>query len=573
MHILIAEDEPSLRENLQWMLELEGYEVTAAADGREALAAALTNRPDLLLTDVMMPELDGFGLIKALRSHPATATLPVIMLTARADRSDTRTGMNLGADDYLTKPCRREELLAGISARLERSRIQQLAAQRLQTEAQQAMQVDTLTGLPGRDLFEEQLDTAVSTCETVALLCFGLDGFSKINESLGTGVGDLVLREVGKRLQQCIRGSVASHPHDVVGRLGGDQFAVCVTGLPDACSLAGFATVALSALAQPYRVSGHTLFLTASAGGSTYPAQADSVHALLLNAESALHHAKPDGPGMYAYFDSAMNRRVARTLLIHNELHSALHAGDLELYYQPQIRIATGKVVGFEALLRWHHATLGAIPPSEFIPIAEQSGIIVQVGEWVLRTAAQQAARWIAQGHQGFRIAVNISARQFVGQNLPELVGQILKETGIPPSALELEVTESLALHNVANTLATLHECKALGVHLAMDDFGTGYSSLSYLKRYPLDTLKIDQSFVRNIPHDLGDVAITRAIVAMAQSFGLSLVAEGVETPEQLAFLRELGCDDAQGYLFSPAVPAPQAERFFTEPQATALPA
>jgi diguanylate cyclase (GGDEF)-like protein len=573
MHILIAEDEPSLRENLQWMLELEGYKVTAAADGRVALAAALAHRPDLVLTDVMMPELDGFGLIKALRSHPATATLPVIMLTARADRSDTRTGMNLGADDYLTKPCRREELLAAISARLERSRIQQLAAQRLQTEAQQAMQIDTLTGLPGRDLFEEQLDHAVSTCETVALLCFGLDGFSKINESLGTGVGDLVLREVGKRLQQCIRGSVSSHPHDVVGRLGGDQFAVCVTGLPDACSLAGFATVALTALAQPYRVSGHTLFLTASAGGSTYPAQADSVHALLLNAESALHHAKPDGPGMYAYFDSAMNRRVARTLLIHNELHSALHAGDLELYYQPQIRIATGKVVGFEALLRWHHATLGAIPPSEFIPIAEQSGIIVQVGEWVLRTAAQQAARWIAQGHQGFRIAVNISARQFVGQNLPELVGRILKETGIPPSALELEVTESLALHNVANTLATLHECKALGVHLAMDDFGTGYSSLSYLKRYPLDTLKIDQSFVRNIPHDLGDVAITRAIVAMAQSFGLSLVAEGVETPEQLAYLRELGCDDAQGYLFSPAVPAPQAERFFTEQQNTALPA
>ena len=573
MHILIAEDEPSLRENLQWMLELEGYEVTAAADGRVALAAALAHRPDLVLTDVMMPELDGFGLIKALRSHPATATLPVIMLTARADRSDTRTGMNLGADDYLTKPCRREELLAAISARLERSRIQQLAAQRLQTEAQQAMQIDTLTGLPGRDLFEEQLDHAVSTCETVALLCFGLDGFSKINESLGTGVGDLVLREVGKRLQQCIRGSVASHPHDVVGRLGGDQFAVCVTGLPDACSLAGFATVALTALAQPYRVSGHTLFLTASAGGSTYPAQADSVHALLLNAESALHHAKPDGPGMYAYFDSAMNRRVARTLLIHNELHSALHAGDLELYYQPQIRIATGKVVGFEALLRWHHATLGAIPPSEFIPIAEQSGIIVQVGEWVLRTAAQQAARWLAQGHQGFRIAVNISARQFVGQNLPELVGRILKETGIPPSALELEVTESLALHNVANTLATLHECKALGVHLAMDDFGTGYSSLSYLKRYPLDTLKIDQSFVRNIPHDLGDVAITRAIVAMAQSFGLSLVAEGVETPEQLAYLRELGCDDAQGYLFSPAVPASQAERFFSEQQNTALPA
>jgi diguanylate cyclase (GGDEF)-like protein len=563
MHILIAEDEPSLRENLQWMLELEGYTVTATADGEDALTAALGQRPDLVLTDVMMPRLDGFGLIKALRLHPGTANLPVIMLTARADRSDTRTGMNLGADDYLTKPCRREELLAAIRARLERSKSQQMAAYRLQLEAQQAMQIDTLTGLPGRDLFEEALDRAVSHNDHVALLCLGLDGFAKINESLGTGVGDLVLREVGKRLQECLHNDTSTPRYDTVGRIGGDEFGVCVTGLPGGCALAGFASTILQALSRPYRVSGHTLYLTASAGGSAYPEQADSVHALMLNAESALHHAKPEGPGQYVYFDSAMNQQVARTLLIHNELHSALLAGDLQLYYQPKIQIATRRLVGFEALIRWTHATLGDVPPTEFIPIAEQSGIIVQIGEWVLRTAARQAAAWWAQGHRDFRVAVNISARQFAGRDLPGLVQRVIQETGIPPALLELEVTESLALHHVATTLATLHELKALGVHLAMDDFGTGYSSLAYLKRYPLDTLKIDQSFVRNIPYDPGDVAITRAIVAMAKSFGLSIVAEGVETAEQLAFLLKVGCDDAQGYLFSHPIPAEQADQCF----------
>jgi len=561
--ILIAEDEPSLRENLQWMLELEGFEVLAACDGLEALAMAQSHKPDLVLTDVMMPGLDGFGLVKALRENPGSSTLPIIMLTARADRTDTRTGMNLGADDYLTKPCRREELLEAVHARLERSRIQQLAAQRMQMEVRQAMQIDTLTALPGRDLFEQQLDNALNACPTVSLLCLGLDGFSKINESLGTGVGDLVLREVGKRLQQCTLQSDRTRPYDAVGRLGGDQFAVCLADLPDPAALAAHAGNLLRALSQPYHVSGHTLFLTASIGGSAYPEQADSVHALLLNAESALHHAKPDGPGTYVYFDAAMNRRVARSLLIHNELHRALENGDLQLFYQPQVRISTGEVVGFEALLRWQHATMGWISPAEFIPVAEQSGIIVQIGEWVMHTAARQAAQWLARGHRNFRIAVNISVRQFVGQDLPQLVDTVLKETGLPPHMLELEVTESLALHSVATTLAILHDCKSLGVKLAMDDFGTGYSSLSYLKRYPLDALKIDQAFVRNIPQDQGDMAITRAIVAMAHSFGMSVIAEGVETIAQLEFLRALGCEDVQGYLFSKPVPADQAATAF----------
>jgi diguanylate cyclase len=559
MKILIAEDEPSLRENLQWMLELEGYEVTAACNGAEALARAEIERPDLVLTDVMMPEMDGYGLIQALREDPRLATVPIIMLTAKADRVDVRSAMNLGADDYLTKPCRREELLEAIQARLVRSSNLEQAAQRLQHEARQAMQIDTLTALPGRDLFEQRIDVALRQQNNVALVCLGLDGFSKINESLGTGIGDLVLREVGKRLNLYSVEWELPSVHDSVSRIGGDEFALCMVGLAGEDALALRATELLRRLAAPYQVGGHTLFLTASAGASLFPQQADSAHALLLNAESALHHAKPAGPGSYLIFDAAMNRQVARSLHIHNELHRALAQGDLQVYYQPQVQIATGKVVGFEALLRWHHETLGWISPGEFIPVAEQSGIIVQIGQWVMHTAAEQAAQWLAQGHEDFRMAVNLSVRQFAGKDLPQLVQEVLRDTGLPPHMLELEVTESMALQSVASTLGTLHACKALGVKLAMDDFGTGYSSLAYLKHYPLDALKIDQAFVRNVTQDMGDAAITRAIVAMAHSFGMTVIAEGVETVAQLEFLKSLGCEDFQGYLFSKPVPADQA--------------
>ena len=563
MRILIAEDDPTLRDNLQWMLELEGYEVFAASDGADAAAQAQIQRPDLVLTDVMMPQLDGYGLIQALRSDMRTATVPVIMLTAKADHGDVRVGMNLGADDYLTKPCRREELLDAIRARLQRSGSLEQAALRLQTETRRAMQIDTLTGLPGRDLFELQLQTALHQHPCAALIVLGLDGFAKINESLGTGVGDLVLREAGRRLKLDVAQWPQATMHDAVGRVGGDQFAVCSAGLAHEDALQERATQLLQQLAQPYHVGGHTLFLTACAGASLYPLQADSTHALLLHAESALHHAKPLGPGSYACFDVAMKGQVARSLHIHNELHHAMARGDLQVYYQPQVSVHTGAVVGFEALLRWPHATLGWIPPSEFIPIAEQSGVIVQLGHWVMHTAARQAAQWLAQGHTGFRMAVNLSVRQFAGQELPALVAQVLESTGLPPAMLELEVTESLALQSVNATLATLHACKALGVKLAMDDFGTGYSSLAYLKQYPLDSLKIDQAFIRNITQDPGDAAITQAIVAMAHSFGMTVIAEGVETVEQLAFLRKLNCEEFQGYLFSKPVPAEEAERCF----------
>jgi diguanylate cyclase (GGDEF)-like protein len=568
MKILIAEDEPSLRENLQWMLELEGFTVSVACDGREALAMAMHEKHDLVLTDVMMPHLDGYGLIQALRSNAGTSTVPIVMLTAKADRSDVRAGMNLGADDYLTKPYRRDELLAAIRARLARSAALEAESLRLQSEARDAQQMDALTALPSRTLFGKTLAASVDlsrlTGGNLGVICLGLDGFSKINDSLGAVVGDQVLYQVAQRLYSHMQLQLQNDGHDAVARLGSDLFAVQISdGHLNLADLGIHCERLQNLLARPYEVDGHTLFLTASAGASVYPQQADTAHGLLLNAESALHNAKPKGPGSAMIFDSAMNQQVARRLMLHNELHRALASGELQLHYQPQVRVQTGELVGFEALLRWQHKKLGWVSPVEFIPVAEESGVIVKLGEWVMRTAAAQAAQWHAKGHPEFRMAVNLSVRQFVAGDLCATVKDVLQESGLPPHMLELEVTESLALHSVSTTLSTLHACKALGVKLAMDDFGTGYSSLSYLKRYPLDALKIDQTFVRNITRDTGDAAITRAIVAMAHSFGMSVIAEGVETVEQLDFLRTLQCEEFQGYLFSKPVPADDAEKCF----------
>lgn len=569
MKILIAEDEPSLRQNLQWMLEMEGFEVVTAVDGREAFSQACVTLPDLVITDVMMPNLDGYGLVKALRENKDTATVPIIMLSAKADRSDVRTGMNVGADDYLTKPYRREELLETVQTRLARSALLKQAAQRLQAESADMVQLDLLTTLPNRETFDQEVSAALvrtaADADGVAVLCFGMDGFAKVNESLGKPVGDIVLREVADRLRTRLGATQAAAPAcTAISRIGGDLFAACLTGSVNGVVVEQWAVDVLEVLGRPYLAGGHTLFLTACAGATMATHSDVAGSTLLLNAESALYHAKPAGPGSYQLFDAAKTQQVMRKLQIHNELHRAVELGELQVFYQPQVHIKSGALVGFEALLRWQHQTLGWISPAEFIPIAEESGIIVKLGEWVMRTAAAQAAQWVALGHTGFRMAVNLSVRQFAGNKLPGVVQQVLQDTRLSPSILELEVTESLALQSVETTLGTLHRCKALGVKLAMDDFGTGYSSLSYLKRYPLDALKIDQSFVRNITEDAGDAAITRAIVAMAHSFGMSVIAEGVETKDQLEFLRALGCEEFQGYLFSRPLPAAEAEKCFS---------
>jgi len=564
--IVVAEDEDSIRENLVRMLKIEGFDVAAAANGKEALALVREHLPALILSDVMMPVLDGHGLLQAVRDDPLTASIPFVFLTARADRSDLRTGMNLGADDYLVKPFQRDELLVAVRSRLARRSAEGQAAQRLQAEAQRLMHFDPLTNLPNRRLMQERIHAASHQVERnnsrLALIMLGLDGFSQVNDSLGHEVGDAVLREAADRLFRQINQAVFVSEYDGVGRVSGDQFAVMLEGFGDDAYLESMCRELLATVARPYQAGGHQLFLKACGGVALFDSVTGTSDDLMRNADAALHQAQQTGAGTLTFFSADMNLRAVRRLRLHNELHKALERGELSLNYQAQVDIKSRRIIGFEALMRWNSAELGFVSPVEFIPIAEEGGVIVAMGAWALREACRQAKAWLDEGYGPLRMAVNLSACQFADDGLLDTVVAALEESGLPAASLELEITESIAMQGLERTVTMLRALKKLGIALAMDDFGTGYSSLSYLKRFPLDALKVDQSFVRNITTDPGDAAITRAVVAMAHSFGMIVIAEGVETEEHLRYLSSLGCEDAQGYLFSKPLPAAQASEF-----------
>ena len=563
LKIVVAEDEDAIRENLARMLRIEGFDVAAAANGKEALALVREHLPALILSDVMMPVLDGHGLLQAVRDDPLTSSTPFVFLTARADRSDLRTGMNLGADDYLVKPFQRDELLAAVRARLTRRATEGQAAQRLQAEAQRLLHFDALTNLPNRRLMLERVRAASHQAQRsnsrLALIMLGLDGLSQVNDSLGHESGDVVLREVADRLFRKINQAVFVSEFDGVGRVSGEQFAILLEGFGDDAYLDSLCRELLAAVERPYQAETQQLFLKACAGVALLDAGKSDPEDLMRNADAALHQAQLGGPGSLSFFSAEMNVRGVRRLRLHNELHKALERNELSLHYQAQVDIASRRIIGFEALMRWQHPELGFISPVEFIPIAEESGVIVEMGAWALNQACHQARAWLDAGHGPLRMAVNLSARQFADDELMATVIEALGKSGLPPASLELEITESIAMQGLERTVMMLTALKKLGIALAMDDFGTGYSSLSYLKRFPLDALKVDQSFVRNITTDPGDAAITRAVVAMAHSFGMIVIAEGVETTEHLEFLAGLGCEDAQGYLFSKPLPTTDA--------------
>ncbi|WP_179232742.1 putative bifunctional diguanylate cyclase/phosphodiesterase [Paenibacillus rigui] len=407
---------------------------------------------------------------------------------------------------------------------------------------------DFLTGLPNRILFKEQcrdaLQRAKPSNQPAAILFLDLDRFKIVNDMFGHSTGDDLLRAVSKRLQQHTRFG------DTVSRIEGDEFALLLDNA-DGDEAARVAQLLLDELSKPFVLEGNEFYVTPSIGISLFPNDALDEETLVKHADTAMYQAKELGRNHFRFYTKDMNEQMAKRARLEKGLRKALDRDELTVHYQPQIDLSTGEITGMEALLRWHHPELGVVSPADFVPLAEENGMIIPIGEWVLRRACVQNKAWLDAGLPPMRMAVNLSARQFQQNNLVEVVKQVLKDTDLPPSYLDLEITESVAMFNESYVIAKLHDLKNLGIKISIDDFGTGYSSLSYLKKFPIDALKIDRSFVAEVMNDTDDAEIIATIISMARNLKVSVIAEGVENEDQLTYLRNQKCTEAQGYLFS----------------------
>ncbi|MGA9380144.1 MAG: EAL domain-containing protein [Phormidium sp.] len=413
---------------------------------------------------------------------------------------------------------------------------------------------DSLTGLPNRKMFSDLLSASLKNASRrqgkVAVMFLDLDRFNKINDILGHDVGDRLLKATAQRLTSCFQ------EYHTIARWGGDEFTILLPYINNTEYAAKLAQKILDILKPPFIIDNHYLHITCSIGIAIYPQNGQDGDTLIKNADVALYNVKRNGRNNYSFYSPTINAEDSELLILENRLHHAWDRGEIILYYQPRVNIATGKISGIEALVRWQSPELGFVSPGKFIPIAEETGLIVPLGEWILYTACQQVKAWFDQGLSEIRVAVNLSARQFQQPNLVQMIAQILTNTELNPESLELEITETIAMQNVKLTKEKLEQLSQMGIHISMDDFGTGYSSLSYLKQFPLHSLKIDRSFVSDITFDPCDVAIASAIVALGRGLNINVVAEGVETEAQLECLRQLGCAEIQGYFFSPPLPA-----------------
>jgi len=424
---------------------------------------------------------------------------------------------------------------------------------------------DALTDLPNRVLLRERLEhelKRVKRGEMLAVLCLDLDRFKSVNDTLGHPIGDELLKVVSDRLRACTR------EPDTIARLGGDEFAIIMTAIQQPTDAAALARRIRESIVKPFHIDGHQIIVDISIGISVAPIDAATPDQLLKNADMALYGAKGDGRGTYRFFEAEMDARMKARRDLEMDLRNALANKEFELHYQPLVNLETNEITSFEALLRWKHPKRGTISPADFIPIAEETGLIVPVGEWVLRTACNETAKW----PNDVKVAVNLSPAQLKSRNLIDVVTSVLQESGLPAKRLQLEITESVLMHNTFGTLATLHKLRELGVQIAMDDFGTGYSSLSYLRSFPFDKIKIDRSFIQDISSAAEPLAIVHAVAGLAKCLNMVSTAEGVETQQQMETLQNVGCTEMQGYFFSQAKPAAQIVEDFLKPGAKLAP-
>ena len=559
--VLIIDDEEQIRNLLIDVLGTS-YQCSDAGSAEEALAALAKTTFDLVISDIDMGGMSGLELVP--RVHSLSPDTVVVMVSGNQDIEFAIRAMRVGAFDYITKPIDLRHVEASVERAINQSNLlkeKRRDKEQIETLLQQRTEevhwlgnYDTVTQLPNRALFEDRLEQAVAiakaTGQSLGVLFISLDQFKKVNDSLGHGPGDVLLREFAERLKSCINKS------DTVARFANDEFALLRTqidGTKDVIETIGSLSQVLK---FSFDLPGHELFATASVGVSLFPVDGDDCQTLLKNAGAALYKAKRSGGANYQFFTADMHELAASRLALESSLRRAIHNEEFLLHYQPRVSVDSLAITGLEALVRWQHPQLGLVSPSEFIPLAEDTGLIVPIGEWVLRAACLQGRRWIEEGFAPIPIAVNISARQFHDRDLSQTVIRILEETGFSPKYLELELTESSIMQNEEFAASMLNQLKSMGVNISIDDFGTGFSSLASLKRLPIDALKIDQSFVREATTDPDDAALVMAIITLGHNLRLKVVAEGVETDDQLRFLQLLRCDEIQGYFFSKPVPA-----------------
>ena len=559
--IMMVDDEPIMLEIIQALLADAGYKNFIPVErSSQSINMVMKTNPDILLLDLDMPEINGYEVLSAVRSSIDYQHLPVIILTASTEPGDKLKALELGATDFLSKPVDASELVLRVRNTLFAKTYQDRLAY-----------YDSLTGLPNMKLFIERLGWGIelSKRERVPLMVLeiGLDKFRQINETLGMYTGDEVLKAIAERLNTLIRScDFIGHTDETIetgdlSRIGDHEFSIILSGVNSIEAAYLVSQRILNAVRQPVFIDGHEIFMTASIGISVCPIDGEDVESLIKHAGSAKDFARKQGSNNYQFFSSEMNAQSKERIKMESNLRKALDNNEFELYYQPKINSETHKLVGMECLLRWNQPGVGSVPPAVFIPAAEELGLIVPIGEWVLKEACQTTSDWVKSGCENLKLSVNVSPKQFNEINLKTSIAYAIQSSGLNPQNLVLEITESMLMGDVEHHITLLQHIVDLGVAFSLDDFGTGYSSLSYLRKFPIDELKIDRSFLTNVPERVEDNSIVKAIISMAHSLGLNLIAEGVESAEQLEFLRQHNCNVIQGFYYS----EPLSKTDFTE--------
>ena len=586
--VLIVDDIGDNRMILMRRFERRGFDVVEADNGFLAIDLIAQQDFDVVLLDVMMPGIDGIETLKRIRSEKSASALPVIMVTAKSESENIVDALNFGANDYVTKPVDFAVALARVNTQIGRKqaerkvvqanealrnvnedlenrvadrtsrlieanhRLKAEIAEREESEArsQYLAYHDSLTGLGNRLLFKEQLEEGLGDTSGVpqplAVLFIDLDGFKAVNDTVGHSIGDKLLKSVAERLRNLL------HPTDRIARLGGDEFAILQMSVTQPASACLLAQEIIEIVSLPCSIDGHDVTVGASVGIAVGKPGGITSDDFLKSADLAMYSAKADGRGTYRLFDPEMDAIAQARRKLERDMRGGLMRNEFRLFYQPLVNLQTKRVTAFEALMRWDHPERGAVSPTEFIPVAEEMGLIVQLGEWALRQACTEATAWPDE----ISVSVNLSPIQFLKGSLTSTVMNALATSGLPASRLELEITESVLLEKSDRNLDILNQLRELGVRISMDDFGTGYSSIGYLRSFRFDKIKIDQSFIKDLIKDEGSLAIVRAIAGLGVSFGITTTAEGVETEEQMRRLNLEGCIEVQGYFFSKPIPA-----------------